>query len=52
MNKVITDGLVLMPTPFAAGLAMWSRGDGTVGSPTYDGVGVFVASDPGFWWGA
>lgn len=35
MNKAITDGVVLMPTPFAAGLDVWSSGDGTPGSDTY-----------------
>jgi hypothetical protein len=35
MNKVITDGLVLMPPPFSAGLNLWSREDGTVGSGSY-----------------
>ena len=37
MNKAITDGLVLMPPAFAAGLNLWSRGDGTPGSGTYLG---------------
>ena len=37
MNKAITDGLVLMPPAFAAGLNLWSRGDGTPGSGTYMG---------------
>jgi hypothetical protein len=37
MNKVITDGLVLMPPAFAAGLAVWSKEDGTPGSATYAG---------------
>lgn len=37
MNKVITDGLVLMPPEFSAGLGNWSRTDGTAGSPTYAG---------------
>ena len=37
MNKAITDGLVLMPLPFSAGLSQWSREDGTPGSATYDG---------------
>ncbi|WP_373354565.1 glycosyl hydrolase family 28-related protein [Pseudoroseicyclus sp. CXY001] len=49
MNKEITDGLVLMPPPFAAGLDVWSRGDGTPGSPTYaEGGGVFVPADQDF----
>ena len=37
MNKAITDGLVLMPPPFSAGLNLWSREDGTVGSASYLG---------------
>ena len=35
MNKAITDGLVLMPPPFAAGLNLWSRDNGTAGSGSY-----------------
>ncbi|KAJ56408.1 hypothetical protein ACMU_05545 [Actibacterium mucosum KCTC 23349] len=38
MNKAITEGLVLMPPAFAAGLNVWSSGDGTPGSATYDGA--------------
>jgi Pectate lyase superfamily protein len=37
MNKAITDGLVLMPPAFSAGLNLWSRGDGTPGSGSYSG---------------
>jgi hypothetical protein len=37
MNKAITDGLVLMPPAFAAGLNLWSRGDGVPGSASYLG---------------
>jgi hypothetical protein len=50
MNKAITDGLVLMPPPFAGGLAVWSAGDGTPGSETYatTGNGVFVPADQDF----
>ena len=50
MNKAITDGLVLMPPPFAAGLGVWSSGDGTPGSDTYAGAGggVFVPADQDF----
>lgn len=50
MNKAITDGLVLMPLPFAAGLGVWSSGDGTPGSDTYatGGNGVFVPADGDF----
>ena len=50
MNKAITDGLELMPPPFSAGLDVWSRTDGTPGSPTYEGAtnAAFVASDADF----
>lgn len=37
MNKAITDGLVLMPPAFAAGLALWSREDGTPGQASWAG---------------
>ena len=40
MNKAITDGLVLMPPAFEAGLDVWSSGDGTPGSTTYDTIGT------------
>lgn len=50
MNKAITDGLVLMPPPFADGLDVWSAGDGTPGSDTYagSGGGVFISADQDF----
>ncbi|MBK1636350.1 glycosyl hydrolase family 28-related protein [Rhodovulum adriaticum] len=50
MNKAITDGLVLMPPPFAQGLDMWSREDGTPGSLTYDGAddAALVPADQDF----
>ncbi|MCB1397675.1 MAG: right-handed parallel beta-helix repeat-containing protein [Rhodobacteraceae bacterium] len=50
MNKAVTEGLILMPPPFADGLNVWSSGDGTPGSPTYDGAAnaAFVPSDPDF----
>ncbi|KIC10963.1 hypothetical protein RA19_09550 [Leisingera sp. ANG-M1] len=50
MNKAITEGLQLMPPAFADGLNVWSSGDGTPGSDTYDGAAnaVFVAADPDF----
>ena len=50
MNKAITDGIVFNPLPFAAGLGVWSSGDGTPGSDTYaaSGNGVFVAADQDF----
>lgn len=50
MNKAITDGLVLMPPPFSAGLNLWSREDGTVGSASYDGQpnAALVSNDQDF----
>ncbi|WP_420568312.1 glycosyl hydrolase family 28-related protein [Thalassovita sp.] len=50
MNKAITDGVVFMPTPFADGLDVWSSGDGTPGSDTYDGAtnAAFVPADQDF----
>ena len=50
MNKVITDGLELMPPSFADGLDVWSSGDGTPGSDTYagSGNGAFIPADQDF----
>jgi len=50
MNKAITDGLVLTPTPYANGLDVWSSGDGTPGSDTYQNAtnALFVAADQDF----
>ena len=50
MNKAVTDGVVFMPTPFSAGLDVWSRGDGTPGSDTYAGfaTAAFVPADEDF----
>ena len=50
MNKAITEGLVLNPAPFANGLDVWSRGDGTPGSATYDGfpTAAYVPADQDF----
>lgn len=50
MNKAVTEGLILMPPPFAEGLHHWSSGNGTPGAPSYDGAGnaAFVPSDPDF----
>lgn len=50
MNKAITDGVVLMPPAFAAGLDVWSRQDGTPGSNTYDGAidAALVPADQDF----
>ncbi len=50
MNKAITDGLVLMPPPFSAGLTLWSRENGTAGSGSYQGQAnaAYVPADAGF----
>ncbi|MFC7704386.1 glycosyl hydrolase family 28-related protein [Plastorhodobacter daqingensis] len=50
MNMAITDGLVLMPRPFSAGLSFWSSGNGTPGSATYDSASnaAFVPADQDF----
>ena len=50
MNKAITDGIVFTPPEFSNGLDVWSSGDGTPGSPTYDGSGsgAFVPADADF----
>ncbi|MGR3343919.1 MAG: glycosyl hydrolase family 28-related protein [Paracoccaceae bacterium] len=50
MNKAITDGLVLMPPAFAGGLDVWSSGDGTPGSATYefDPNAALIAADADF----
>lgn len=50
MNKAITDGIQLMPPPFAAGLDVWSREDGTPGSTTYEGASdaTLIAADADF----
>ena len=50
MNKAITDGIVFMPQPFAAGLDQWSSGDGTPGSDSYAGAAnaALVPADQDF----
>ncbi|MGL5011019.1 MAG: glycosyl hydrolase family 28-related protein [Paracoccaceae bacterium] len=50
MNKAITEGLVLMPPPFSAGLSLWSRGDGVAGSGSYAAQpnAAFVPNDADF----
>lgn len=50
MNKAITDGLVLMPPAFEAGLDVYSSGDGTPGSDTYENAsnGAFITADQDF----
>ncbi|MFZ5963309.1 glycosyl hydrolase family 28-related protein [Thalassococcus sp. BH17M4-6] len=50
MNKAITDGVVLMPPEFGAGLGVWARGDGVPGSDTYQSIATaaFVPADQDF----
>jgi hypothetical protein len=50
MNKAITQGLVLMPPAFAAGLNLWSREDGRPGQASYLGQAnaAFVPNDQDF----
>lgn len=50
MNKAITDGLVLMPPAFAAGLNLWSREDGLAGQGSWAGQpnAAFVPADQDF----
>ena len=50
MNKAITEGLVLMPPPFAAGLNLWSREDGLTGQGSYlaQPNAAFVPTDQDF----
>lgn len=50
MNKAITDGLVLNPPAFEAGLALWSSENGTPGSASYLGASnaAIVPADQDF----
>ncbi len=50
MNKAITDGLVLMPPPFSAGLTLWSSGNGVPGDASYQGAAnaALVTNDQDF----
>ncbi|WP_415922025.1 glycosyl hydrolase family 28-related protein [Tateyamaria sp. SN6-1] len=50
MNKAITDGVLFMPPAFANGLDVWSSGDGTPGSDTYENAAnaAFVPADQDF----
>lgn len=50
MNKAITDGIQLMPAPYADGLEQYSTTDGTPGSPSYatSGNGAYVPADQDF----
>ncbi|MYM57480.1 glycosyl hydrolase family 28-related protein [Thalassovita mangrovi] len=50
MNKAITEGVVFMPTAFEFGLDVWSSGDGTPGSDTYQNAAnaAYVPADADF----
>ena len=50
MNTAITDGLVLTPPAFENGLNVWSSGDGTPGTATYQNAAnaAFVPADQEF----
>ncbi|MFC2968814.1 glycosyl hydrolase family 28-related protein [Acidimangrovimonas pyrenivorans] len=50
MDITITDGLVLMPPPFADGLDVWSQQDGTPGTPSWANQpnAALVAADQDF----
>jgi hypothetical protein len=50
MNKAITQGLVLQPPAFSAGLNLWSREDGRAGQGSYLGQpnAAFVPNDQDF----
>ncbi len=50
MNKAVTDGILFMPPAFGSGLNVWSSGNGTPGSDTYDNAvnAAFVPSDQDF----
>jgi len=50
MNKAITDGILFMPTTFQDGLDVWSKGNGTAGSDTYDADpnAAYVPADQDF----
>ncbi len=50
MNKAITDGVNFMPPAFEGGLTVWSSGNGTPGSDTYNNAynAAFVPADQDF----
>ncbi|WP_101067351.1 glycosyl hydrolase family 28-related protein [Roseovarius salinarum] len=50
MNKAITDGVIFMPPAFADGLDVWSSGNGTPGSDTYENAAnaAIVPADQDF----
>lgn len=50
MNKAITEGLVLMPPPFSAGLNLWSQEDGISGQASWASASnaAYVPADQDF----
>jgi len=50
MNVAVTSGAQLTPAPYSEGLAAYSSGDGTSGTPTYatNGYGAYVPADQDF----
>ncbi|WP_324751609.1 glycosyl hydrolase family 28-related protein [Roseovarius sp. Pro17] len=50
MNKAVTDGILFMPPAFSGDLGVWSSGDGTPGSDTYQNApnAVFAPADQDF----
>src|SRR5690606_2278668 len=50
MNKVITEGLVLMPPAFEAGLTLWSSANGRPGDASYNGASnaALITNDQDF----
>lgn len=50
MNKAITEGLVLMPPPFSAGLNLWSQEDGRSGQASWASASnaAYVPADQDF----
>ncbi len=50
MNKAVTDDIIFMPPAFGDGLDLWSSGDGTPGSTTYQNAvnAAFVPADQDF----
>lgn len=50
MNKAVTDGILFMPPAYQGGLDVWSSGNGTPGSDTYENAvnAAFVPADQDF----
>ncbi len=50
MNTAISNGNIFMPAPYESGLDVWSSGDGTPGSDTYENAAnaAFVLADQDF----